>query len=392
VDICWRLMDANYDIGFAGAAMVWHHRRNTVKAYLSQQKGYGRAEAMLLFKHPQRFNRMGCSRWRGVIYGEGAVGLPLLQPAIYHGTHGNGLFQTIYQSRDYTFWAYVTTLEWHLIALFILSLAIVLPPMAVVSGVMWVLTAVAGWRALAAAPIKASAPWWCRPLVYSLGLIQPVSRAWHRYKARMERKRPLPLTAADFVRARRFKAVSAGARAGYWTSDKGRGREQLLDALGEHARRLDMPGILDHAWDSSDMSLFADRWVGVTIHSATETLGASKRFTRIRCSAAPTAFARCLGAAILVWSLISAACLNWIAASIGVLLLGLLMMQVVLRRRRVLIAITAMIDRAAAAAILKRVWPEEPGKILTVPAATPRRLPPPVAPSEDDEPVQVDVA
>ena len=35
---------------------VWHHRRCTVSAYLKQQKGYGRAEALLLPKHKDRFN------------------------------------------------------------------------------------------------------------------------------------------------------------------------------------------------------------------------------------------------------------------------------------------------------------------------------------------------
>jgi GT2 family glycosyltransferase len=47
VDVCWRLLDAGHAIGYAPAAVVWHHRRATVRAYLSQQAGYGRAEAML---------------------------------------------------------------------------------------------------------------------------------------------------------------------------------------------------------------------------------------------------------------------------------------------------------------------------------------------------------
>ena len=29
VDICWRLLDAGHEIGFAHAAQVWHHRRNS---------------------------------------------------------------------------------------------------------------------------------------------------------------------------------------------------------------------------------------------------------------------------------------------------------------------------------------------------------------------------
>src|SRR5437667_132830 len=47
VDICWRLQKQGWTIGFSPAAMVWHHRRNSVRAYLRQQKGYGKAEALL---------------------------------------------------------------------------------------------------------------------------------------------------------------------------------------------------------------------------------------------------------------------------------------------------------------------------------------------------------
>src|SRR5436305_936077 len=43
VDICWRFQHAGYTIGFSAAALVWHFRRNTVKAYLNQQRAYGKA-------------------------------------------------------------------------------------------------------------------------------------------------------------------------------------------------------------------------------------------------------------------------------------------------------------------------------------------------------------
>ena len=70
VDLCWRLQNHGHAIGFSPAAIVWHFRRNTVKAYLKQQSGYGKAEALLYFKHPYRFNMLGQSRWLGRIYGD----------------------------------------------------------------------------------------------------------------------------------------------------------------------------------------------------------------------------------------------------------------------------------------------------------------------------------
>src|SRR6202034_1089954 len=63
VDICWRWSDAGLTIGFAPAALVWHHRRSSVRAYFKQQAGYGVAEAMLQRKHPHRFHAIGASRW-----------------------------------------------------------------------------------------------------------------------------------------------------------------------------------------------------------------------------------------------------------------------------------------------------------------------------------------
>ena len=42
-------------IGFAPAALVWHHHRPSVKAYWQQQVGYGEGEAWLDAHHPEKF-------------------------------------------------------------------------------------------------------------------------------------------------------------------------------------------------------------------------------------------------------------------------------------------------------------------------------------------------
>src|SRR5260370_3177470 len=41
VDVCWSLQAHGWTLGFSPAAVVWHHRRNSVRAYLRQQSGYG---------------------------------------------------------------------------------------------------------------------------------------------------------------------------------------------------------------------------------------------------------------------------------------------------------------------------------------------------------------
>ena len=77
VDICWRFQDAGYTIGFSPAAVVWHFRRNTVAAYCAQQRGYGKAEALVYSKHPFRFNLFGQAKWLGRIYGDLSASLLL---------------------------------------------------------------------------------------------------------------------------------------------------------------------------------------------------------------------------------------------------------------------------------------------------------------------------
>ena len=73
VDVCWRLQERGYRLGFTPGGFVWHYRRATVRAYLRQQAGYGEAEALLIQKHPEHYNALGGNMWRGRIYGVARV-------------------------------------------------------------------------------------------------------------------------------------------------------------------------------------------------------------------------------------------------------------------------------------------------------------------------------
>jgi glycosyltransferase involved in cell wall biosynthesis len=101
VDVCWRIQDAGYTIGYHPAAVVWHHRRTSLWAYWNQQKGYGKAEALLEAKWPEKYNGFGHLAWAGRIYGNGAT-LPinLHKKKIFYGTWGTALFQSIYAPAD----------------------------------------------------------------------------------------------------------------------------------------------------------------------------------------------------------------------------------------------------------------------------------------------------
>ncbi|TMA22718.1 MAG: glycosyltransferase, partial [Deltaproteobacteria bacterium] len=93
VDICWRIQAAGWKVGFHPAALVWHHRRKTVRAYWSQQTGYGKAEAMLQIKWPEKYNVAGHVSWAGRVYGRGLQHALGRVQRVYHGVWGLAPFQ-----------------------------------------------------------------------------------------------------------------------------------------------------------------------------------------------------------------------------------------------------------------------------------------------------------
>lgn len=99
VDLCWRVLDRGWEIGFHPAALVWHHRRSGLRAYLRQQRGYGRSEALVEARHPDRFTSTGTARWRGRIYDSFAPALG--RQRVYRGLYGSAAYQSVYRSGGY---------------------------------------------------------------------------------------------------------------------------------------------------------------------------------------------------------------------------------------------------------------------------------------------------
>ncbi len=121
VDICWRLRHQGWTLGYSPTAIVWHHRRSSVRAYWKQQRGYGRAEALLERKWPERYSAVGALAWAGRMYGKGlAQPLGWRRERIHHGIWGTGLFQSIYQPSP-GLGSLLLMPEWHLV---ILALAV----------------------------------------------------------------------------------------------------------------------------------------------------------------------------------------------------------------------------------------------------------------------------
>lgn len=122
VDVCWKLLVHGRRIAFSPSAIVWHHRRPTVRGFLRQQAGYGYAEAHLKQRYPGRFNVYGDAVWSGSIYdgvhsGLRREGLPMLfRPRIYQGRFCGAQFQSIYQPFLAWWFQIFTMAEWQLLS------------------------------------------------------------------------------------------------------------------------------------------------------------------------------------------------------------------------------------------------------------------------------------
>jgi glycosyltransferase involved in cell wall biosynthesis len=116
VDVCWRIQERGWTLGFTAGAMVWHHRRASIRRYWRQQYNYGAAEGMLARKWPQRYTAGGRAVWSGRLYDPTATrALGHSRRRIYHGTWGSALFQSVYQPAA-TVWISMGLMpEWYLL-------------------------------------------------------------------------------------------------------------------------------------------------------------------------------------------------------------------------------------------------------------------------------------
>jgi glycosyltransferase involved in cell wall biosynthesis len=191
VDLCWRLIDAGHLIGYAPAAQIHHHRRDSFGRFMRQQRGYGRAERLLADVHRHRFNRLGQARWSGTLYGMTPLLPRLIRPVVYTGWHGQAPYQTVQRQRADASTGYATALVPPLVALMIVAAlaAMVFPAAAVVAGI--ALVALAAFAVAIYASVRPSheepQPLKYRTAVAWLHLAQPLARAWGLLRTRSER-------------------------------------------------------------------------------------------------------------------------------------------------------------------------------------------------------------
>jgi O-antigen biosynthesis protein len=274
VDVCWRMLDAGLKLGFSPAAFVWHFRRNTIKAYYGQQRGYGRAEAMLYPRYPERFNVMGQIAWRGTI--------PGLARTIPGGNRKRILWKTATAGAQTLFDPGLTltgvlpqTLEWTvlstvaLVASFVLGFSLIPASAMLALGPVWALYY--AWHA----PLeKSHDSFMARMLIAYLAYTGPMVRTTMRYKTRA--KAQTGLGAAESLRQRpSIEWLGRAVRLSYW-NEEGVTRDRLLERMLKLFAHNGHGAIVDAGWNDYDLEARPNPWTRIELKTADEEHEANK--------------------------------------------------------------------------------------------------------------------
>ena len=309
VDVCWRLMEHGWTLGFSPAAMVWHHPRDSVRAYWRQQRGYGRAEALLERRWPEKYNPAGHIGWQGRLYGGGpARALLRRRDRVYHGTWNTGLFQRVYEAPDGALGSLTLMPEWHVVSLglgVIGAAGLLWPPLLVALALAVVSVAASALHALVAGMRSAAPEWRRRPMRERLGLLattgllhllQPLARLSGRIRHGLTPWRLRGPGVAD-ARPRRTWTI--------W-SERWEAFDARLRRVEVHIADMELVAVRGGDYDAWDLGVRGGLLAGARLRASVEEHGGGRQLLRFRVQprVARTALA-CL--AVLVFATVAAA-------------------------------------------------------------------------------------
>ena len=330
VDVCWRLQGRGWKIGFASAALVWHHHRASVKAYWRQQVGYGEGERWLMAHHPEKFLD-GRMLWHGRIYSPLPFVRSLWGERVNAGVWGTAAFPSVYRTDIHPFAFLPHSVKWQMI-----SLALVL------GGTITSLTSDHTWAAgllLGAGAIGLAATiaknisyafrsdvdalpgirLWSRAVVAYLHFIQPFARIAGQIRGilsppqvampvaqRQTSRGPRP-TLREMMRA--LLLLSGGVAEDRYWSESWTSLERFLGQLTDWLRRSRAVRVIeiDEGWaHDRDVSVLAGRWAWIDARALVEEHGGGKTLLRVGTHLRPTTFG-VLGALLIAGVLLAAA-------------------------------------------------------------------------------------
>ena len=280
VDACWRLLEAGGQIAFSPGAVVCHHRRRSVRGYLRQQRAYGRAEALLERKHPEKYSAAGHVAWNGRLYGNGsAQHRGGWRWHVYYGGWGTAFYQPLYGPRNTLLESLPLMPEWYLAIAALALLSAV--------GIAWSPALIAlPLLALAVAALVADAALGAsrarfdsragvlrmRLLTGTLYLLQPLARLQGRLSHGLTPWRRRGLRALTLPLAR---------TASFW-SERWRGTEERVRAVADVLRGEGAVVGSGGDWDSWDLHVRGGLLGGARLRLGIEEHGAGRQLVRVR--------------------------------------------------------------------------------------------------------------
>ncbi len=328
VDVCWRLQARGWKIGFASAALVWHHHRSSVTAYWRQQVGYGEGEAWLMAHHPEKFLD-GRMLWRGRIYSPLPFVRSLWGTRINAGVWGTAAFPSVYRTDVHPFAFLPHSIKWQVCS-FVLMLSGV--GVAATRQHWWAAALLLGAGLIGMAVTIAKdvtyamrsdvhllpgRRLWYRAVVAYLHFIQPLARVRGRIRGALsppevalpsERPQTSRGPRPSLAEAWRSLLLISGTvtEDRFWT-ETWTSTDRVLTQLTDWLRRSRAVRTIeiDEGWsDDRDVSVFIGRWAWLDIRALVEDHGAGKGLLRISMHLRPASFgvvsALGLGVALLV--------------------------------------------------------------------------------------------
>jgi GT2 family glycosyltransferase len=314
VDVCWRLQARGWRIGFASAALVWHHHRASIKAYWRQQVGYGEGETWLMAHHPEKFLD-GNMLWRGRIYSPLPFVRSLSGTRINAGVWGTAAFPSVYRTDVHPFAFLPHSIKWQAISfvLFIAGVGVALTGqhhwtsyLLLATGTIGIAVTIAKNIAYALRSdvdsLKGNKLWYYATVAY-LHFIQPLARLRGRIRGMLSppevalpqhepqtSRLPRPSLAEAW---RALLLISGSVTEDRFWSETWTSADRLLSKLTDWLRRSRAVATveIDEGWsDDRDVSVFVGRWAWLDVRALVEEHGGGKSLVRVSTHLRPTTF------------------------------------------------------------------------------------------------------
>jgi GT2 family glycosyltransferase len=323
VDVCWRIQQCGWTLGFSAGAMVWHSRRDGVRRFWRQQYHYGAAEGQLHRKWPEKYAGRGRIAWAGRVYSQGAVDhFGHGRRRVFHGVWGSALFQSVYEGKSGFLESFGLMPEWYaLVAVLLVAAAVGLfwrpllwgaaPPLAVALLVPMAQAAMLARRATGDGRVLSVRG---RLLTAFLHLMQPLARATGRglavnfSRATVRDREATATTPAGMLVESSSNVISVWHET--WASG-----EERLEAVERNLREGDVRVSRGGDYDRWDLHVRGGLLGAARVRMTIEEHGGGKQMARYRVWPRGSATAWVTAAAAVATAAAAAVMGAWVACA-----------------------------------------------------------------------------